>query len=46
MEREARCKKLDGNDEDAFFCYQRAMEIYRLITDKNDTSFMRGQVNF
>nr|CAD2164980.1 unnamed protein product [Meloidogyne enterolobii] len=43
LEKQARLTELEGNDEEAYICYQRALELYQLISDKIDKVFMNGQ---
>ncbi|CAK5009290.1 unnamed protein product [Meloidogyne enterolobii] len=43
IENQARLAELEGNDEEAYICYQRALELYQLIFDKKDKVFMQGK---
>lgn len=37
-------KYQEGDEEEAYILYSRAMEIYRLLSDRMEDSFKRGKV--
>uniref|UniRef100_A0A183CDX1 ubiquitinyl hydrolase 1 n=1 Tax=Globodera pallida TaxID=36090 RepID=A0A183CDX1_GLOPA len=43
VEREARMRVQEGDEEEAYILYSRALEIYRLISDSSDDKFKRSK---
>uniref|UniRef100_A0A914HCU9 ubiquitinyl hydrolase 1 n=1 Tax=Globodera rostochiensis TaxID=31243 RepID=A0A914HCU9_GLORO len=43
VEREARMRVQEGDEEEAYILYSRALEIYRLINDSSDDKFKRSK---